>query len=56
MGEDGGNTSEVLAALRNRVLNLLQQRGWKNIAEAFGHYAASVPQTLELIGTRPTQL
>ena len=61
MGEDGGqayraNTPQALAALRNGVLNLLRRRGWKNMAEAFGHYAASLPQTLELIGARPARL
>jgi len=61
MGEDGGqayygNTPQALAALRNSLLNLLRRRGWKNMADAFSHYAASLPQTLELIGARPTRL
>jgi predicted transposase YbfD/YdcC len=61
MGEDAGqayrgNTPQAMAALRNGILNLLRRRGWKNMAEAFGHYAASVPRTLELIGARPARL
>jgi predicted transposase YbfD/YdcC len=61
MGEDAGeayrpNTPHVLAALRNSIINLLRRQGWTNMADAFGHYAASLARTLELIGARPARL
>lgn len=55
LGEDTcpvhrGQAPQVLAALRNGVLNLLRQAGWRNIAAALRHYAASAAETLTLLG------
>ena len=55
LGEDTclvhrGQAPHVLAALRNGVLNLLRQAGWRNIAAALRHYAASATETLALLG------
>lgn len=57
-GEDAGhafrgNTPQVLAALRNGVLNLLRLRGWTRIADALRHYAAHPTRALTLIGVHP---
>lgn len=41
---------QVLAALRNAILNVLRSRGWVNMADAFRYHAASVSHALELIG------
>jgi predicted transposase YbfD/YdcC len=59
MGEDAGqihtgHAAHALAALRNAILNLFRQRGWRNIADAFRYYDASVQETLDLIGTVST--
>ena len=55
LGEDAGqmrvgHAPQALAALRNGLLTLLRSRGVTNIADAIRHYAASVPDTLALIG------
>ena len=55
MGEDGsqvrrGVAPEVMAALRNVVLNLLRWAGASNIAAARHHYSWKVPEALSLIG------
>ena len=54
MGEDGsqvrrGAAPEVMAALRNVVLNLLRWAGASNIAAARRHYSWKVPEALSLI-------
>lgn len=61
MGEDAcqihtTDAPQVLAALRNAILNVLRSRGWTNIADAFRHYAASVSRALDLIGATPARL
>lgn len=55
LGEDTcpvhrGQAPQVLAALRNGVLNLLRHAGWHSIAAALRHYAASATKTLTLLG------
>ncbi len=55
LGEDAGQmrvgqAPQALAALRNGLLTLLRSTGVTNIADAIRHYAASVPETLALIG------
>ncbi len=55
LGEDAGQmrvgqAPQALAALRNGLLTLLRSTGVTNIADAIRHYAASVSETLALIG------
>ena len=55
MGEDAshirvGNAPQALAALRNGVLTLLRNTGVTQMADALRHYAASVYDTLALLG------
>ncbi len=55
LGEDAGQmrvgqAPQALAALRNGLLTRLRSSGVRNIADAIRHYAASVPETLALIG------
>ena len=59
LGEDAGqahtgSTAQALAAWRNGILILLRRAGWRNIADAVRAYAASVHNTLDLIGARPS--
>jgi predicted transposase YbfD/YdcC len=59
MGEDTGQmhasqAQQVLAALRNAILNMLRVNRWTNIADALRYYGASVPRALQLIGAMPT--
>jgi predicted transposase YbfD/YdcC len=54
MGEDAnqmrvGNAPQVLAAVRNAVLNLLRCKGWTNIADGLRHYGAFVHRALALV-------
>jgi predicted transposase YbfD/YdcC len=61
MGEDAcqihtTDAPQVLAALRNAILNVLRSRGWTNIADAFRYHAASVSRALDLIGAAPARL
>jgi hypothetical protein len=61
MGEDAsqlrkGHAPQVLAALRNALLNLWRTQGRRNIADALRDHAASVPRALQLIGAIPTRL
>lgn len=54
MGEDAnhtraGNAPQVLAALRNAILNLIRNKGWTNVADALRHYAAFPHRALSLI-------
>ena len=58
-GEDAGqayrgNTPQVLAALRNAVLNLLRLRGWTRIADALRHFAAHPTRALAALGVNPS--
>jgi predicted transposase YbfD/YdcC len=55
MGEDGhqmyrGHAPQVLAALRNTLLNLTRAAGWTNMAAALRHYSASLANSLALLG------
>ncbi len=45
-----GHAAHALAAFRNAILILFRRRGWANIAAAFRHDAASVQDTLDLMG------
>lgn len=54
MGEDAnqmrvGNAPQVLAALRNSVINLIRKKGWTSIADAIRHYAAFPQRAISLI-------
>ncbi len=54
-GEDAGqihvgNAPQALAALRNGLLTVLRSIGVTNIADALRFYAASLPETFELLG------
>jgi len=59
LGEDvgqahTGSTAHALAAWRNGILIALRRAGWCNIADAVRAYAASVHNTLDLIGAVPS--
>ncbi len=54
MGEDAnqmrvGNAPQVLAALRNAILNLIRKKGWTNIADGIRHYGAFAHRALALV-------
>ena len=54
MGEDAnqmrsGNAPQVLAALRNSIINLIRRKGWTNIADGLRHYGAYVHRALALV-------
>ena len=60
-GEDGGQahtgaTVQVLAALRNALLNLLRAHGWHRIADALRHFGASVARARTLVTGRLPRL
>ena len=59
MGEDRqpmhtGQAPQVLAALRNALIDMWRAQGWTNIADAVRDTAASVQRALTFIGVRPT--
>jgi predicted transposase YbfD/YdcC len=61
LGEDAhqmytGGAPQVLAALRNTVLNQVRAAGWTNIASALRHYSASVANALLFLGVTPIRL
>lgn len=54
-GEDAhqmhtGAAPQVLAALRNALVNRLRASGWTNMAAALRHYANAVPDALQFVG------
>ena len=49
-----GHAPQVLAAIRNALLNLLRVAGWTNIAAALRHDRASVDNALRFLGVAPT--
>jgi len=49
-----GEARQVLAALRNALIDLWRSQGWSNIADALRDTAASVRRALTLIGALPT--
>jgi predicted transposase YbfD/YdcC len=58
MGEDrhqmhSAQAPQVLAALRNALIDLWRSHGWSNIADALRDTAASVRRALTLIGALP---
>ncbi len=58
LGEDRnqmhtGNAPQVLAALRNGLIDLWRAQGWRYIADAVRECAASVERTLTLLGALP---
>ena len=60
LGEDRhpmyrGNAPQVLAAIRNGLIDLWRHHGWRYIADAVRACAASLAQTLTLIGALPEQ-
>jgi predicted transposase YbfD/YdcC len=55
MGEDAcqmytGHAPEALAAVRNVLISLLRQAGWRNIAAGLRHYSTSVYEAIHFIG------
>lgn len=61
LGEDRhpsyrGTVPQVLAALRNGLIDLWRQHGWRYIADAVRACAASLRHTLTLIGALPPTL
>jgi predicted transposase YbfD/YdcC len=55
LGEDrcqvhSGAAAEALAALRNGILNVLRQRGRKNIAAALRYFGSSPKRAFDLVG------
>jgi predicted transposase YbfD/YdcC len=60
-GEDAGqawvgNTPHALATLRNLLLALLRDLGWRNIADALRHYGAYAHRALALLTAQPLRL
>jgi predicted transposase YbfD/YdcC len=60
LGEDASHVRsstapEVLAALRNAVLDLWRQHGWTNSAEALRHFVWSPGAALHVLGVHPTE-
>lgn len=56
MGEDAnhmrvGNAPQVLACVRNAILNLIRKKGWTNIADGIRHYAAFPHRALALVAS-----
>jgi len=45
-----GNLPQVMATLRNTVINLLRATGATNIAQSLRHYAACPDEILALVG------
>ena len=55
LGEDGqqlhtGHAPQVLATVRNALLNLVRATGWTNMAAAFRHYSYAPTAALRLLG------
>ncbi len=55
LGEDAcqmhvGAAPQALAAVRNAVISLLRQAGWKNIAAGLRHFSASIHDALLFLG------
>jgi hypothetical protein len=55
LGEDAqqlhtGHAPQVLATVRNALLNLLRSGGWTNMAAAFRHYRYAPTAALQFIG------
>lgn len=56
MGEDAnqmraGQAPQVLAALRNGIVNLIRKKGWTNVADALRHYGAATHRALQLLSS-----
>lgn len=51
-----GHTPQALAAVRNALLALIRQAGWRNIADALRTYGASLVTALRLLGALPVGL
>jgi predicted transposase YbfD/YdcC len=54
-GEDegraaAGSTARALASVRNALLYLFRQAGWRSVPDALAHYGASVRRALTLVG------
>lgn len=59
LGEDRqpmhtGHAPQVLAAMRNTLIDMWRSQGWTNIADAVRDTAASVQRALTFIGVQPT--
>jgi len=57
LGEDrgraaSGSTARALASVRNALLYLFGQAGWRSVPSALAHYGASVRRALTLIGLK----
>ena len=56
-GEDyghaaAGSTARALASVRNALLYLFRQAGWRSVPDALAHYGASVRRALTLVGLK----
>ena len=56
-GEDrghaaSGSTARALASVRNALLYLFRQAGWRSVPSALAHYGASVRRALTLVGLK----
>jgi predicted transposase YbfD/YdcC len=51
-----GHTPQALAAMRNALINLVRDNGWKFIPDAIRHYGANVVRALTVIGACPLRL
>ena len=61
MGEDAGqaytgSTPQATAAIRNALIALLREQGWKSIADALRHHNAHPKKALALLGALPSGL
>ena len=61
LGEDAcqmhvGAAPQALAALRNALISLLRNAGWKNIAAGLRHFSTSIHDALQFIGVPRPEL
>ncbi len=52
----GGHAPQVLAALRNALLDLYRAKGWQNISDAVRNYGSKIALAFNLITTCPARL
>ena len=48
-----GAAPQALAAIRNGLISLVRNAGWRNIAAGLRHYSTSVKDALLFIGVPP---
>jgi predicted transposase YbfD/YdcC len=57
LGEDrcqihSGASAQILAALRNGIMNAVRHRGWKNMAAAVRYFGSSPQRAFDLVGVK----